>query len=208
MTKMQTATPKGAALDPSTHSADAVSVAAVSGNKDTSNDGAVAEIKAKELTPRERSNLNLRMFKPGQSGNLSGRPKGIVAKVMTKELQRKIAGSNETVLKAYIRKYIEEAIRECDAARFTSIRDTTDGKPSANDSDRISVGTVNVMFAGGLPDWLQPPAEPESVIDITPSATLAERVASKSNNSVNGGDGDKGNQRQDTPAAKKSNGGS
>src|SRR5262249_17473132 len=75
------------------------------------------------------SHLVQHQFRPGVSGNPGARPKGIVAKALTKELRRKIAGTDESLLKVYLRKYLDEAIKECDAARFVSIRDTVDGRP-------------------------------------------------------------------------------
>ena len=121
-----------------------------------SNGGGVAAANSARISPTEH--LRPYQFKPGQSGNPSGRPKGIVAKALRKELQRKIPGSDETLLKAYVRKYVEEAIKECDAARFNSIRDTLDGRPSANDSEGGNIGTVNIVYAGERPAWLPQPS--------------------------------------------------
>ncbi len=80
-------------------------------------------------------------FKKGTSGNLNGRPKGIVSKALTKELKRKIADSGETVLQALIKGYVVKALEEQDPARFNSIRDTVDGKPiSQEDGANVGVG--------------------------------------------------------------------
>lgn len=165
MTKIETTTPKGAILDPSTHtdvSAETVSTPAAnsvvastpavppaaSGNNGTST----------ELTPRERSNQNLRMFKPGQSGNLSGRPKGIFTKSALRQL-RKRNENGERNVDSIVLTQIDMAKAQgklsTRAAEF--LRDTTDGPP-VREREGISVGTVNVLFAGALPEWMQPPA--------------------------------------------------
>lgn len=54
------------------------------------------------------------------------------------------------MLKAYVRKYVEEAINECDAARFNSIRDTVEGKPTAADNEAANNNiTVEIVMVGG-----------------------------------------------------------
>ena len=77
---------KGAILDPATHTTGPDTLA--SGNNGTSKGASPDAIDKAQITPRERSNLNLRMFKPGQSGNPSGRPKGIVGKAVLRQLRR------------------------------------------------------------------------------------------------------------------------
>ena|SRR6266481_7897145 len=136
-----------------------------------------------QITEKRKGRLeNLRPWPKGVSGNPGGRPKGIVAKAVTRELNRKIPGADETVLRAYVRKYIEEAIKECDAARFTSIRDTVDGRPSANESERTNIGQVNINWAGGMPPWAQPSPQPPLTNQPTPlpAWTKPERDSGKS----------------------------
>jgi hypothetical protein len=69
------------------------------------------------------------------------------------------------------------------AAEF--LRDTTDGPP-VRDREGISIGTVNILWAGQMPPWTEPSSQREDEpITVTATqlkvngdspATLAERV--------------------------------
>src|SRR5215469_5691865 len=68
---------------------------------------------------RVRSLANLKPFKPGQSGNPGGRPKGIFSRAARKHLRRQI-GEGITQLDSVIDAQVQEAIekRSTQAATF------------------------------------------------------------------------------------------
>lgn len=175
---MQTTNSKGATLDPASH-VPAEPVAATSGNNGTSRG-----------RPSERSLANLRMFKPGQSGNPSGRPKGIFTKSALRQLRKRNENGErnvDSIVLTQIEMAKEQGKLSTRAAEF--LRDTTDGPP-VREHESINVGTVNVMFAGTTPEWALPQTVAIDAVKVAPPiigantlpewarapVTLAERV--------------------------------
>ena len=70
------------------------------------------------------------LFKPGQSGNPNGRPKGTFSIVgMIKEkLQEKPEGQKETYAQLLVKKYMHKALVEGDRKILTDLVDRIDGK--------------------------------------------------------------------------------
>ena len=108
----------------------------------TENNGASSDSRARSLA-------NLKPFKPGQSGNPGGRPKGIVQRAVRKQLLAEIASGVKNV-DAVAAAQVEKAIAG-DTAAFVAIRDTCDGKPGPADSD-TSIGgiTITVQCIGAV----------------------------------------------------------
>lgn len=71
---------------------------------------------------RERSNANLRPFKPGQSGNPGGRPKAYFTEALRKELER------DPAVALGIVKAILDKAKTGDVKAFDSLLDRTEGK--------------------------------------------------------------------------------
>ena len=80
----------------------------------------------------ERSLANLKPFKPGQSGNPGGRPKGIVARSARRHLRMEVASGVRQV-DCMVDAQIQKAIADADTAAFIALRDTADGRPRSND---------------------------------------------------------------------------
>ena len=102
---------------------------------------------------------NLRPWPKGVSGNPGGRPKGVFGKAALRQL-RKRAKNGETNLDAVVGAQVRKAIRKGDTRAAEFLRDSVDGRPNANDSIGTNIGTVNILWAGEVPPWAQPPAQP------------------------------------------------
>jgi hypothetical protein len=108
-----------------------------------------------QITKKRRGCLqNLKPWKPGQSGNPGGRPKTIFGKAALRQL-RKRAENGETNLDAVVGTQVKKAIRKGDTRAAEFLRDSIDGRPSANDSSTTNIGTVNILWAGEVPPWAQ-----------------------------------------------------
>lgn len=85
---------------------------------------------AKERNNRERSLANLRPFKPGQSGNPSGRPQGSISLLTI--IKRKL-GEADPETKAQVAERVADAylarLRDGDPRILQDYLDRTDGKP-------------------------------------------------------------------------------
>ena len=183
--------PTGAALDPSSHTAEVETVQ----NSDP-------------ITTKQRGRpKNLRPWPKGVSGNPGGRPKSIFGRAALRQLRKRSEGS-ESKLIELIDAQIDKAIREHDTRAAEFLRDSVDGRPSAGNGDRTNIGTINIQWNGSVPAWAQlaepVPAQDSCAIDVgkiqwAQPTTLAERVGrSDGKSSVNDG----GNQSQKTPGAK------
>ena len=119
---------------------------------------------------RIRSLANLKPFKPGQSGNPGGRPKGIVARSVRKQLKVELAAGVRQV-DCLADAMIQKAIRG-DVGAATFVRDTSDGRPgSSDDRDSSGVGfSVSVTFSedGSFTTGESP--EPEQAVTGTPAS--------------------------------------
>jgi hypothetical protein len=99
------------------------------------------------------AHLREHRFKPGESGNPSGRPKGIFGVTALKRLLR--AGKNsETKLIALIDAQIDKAIRKHDTRAAEFLRDSIDGRPAASDGDSANNGQVTIVWNGPPPAWV------------------------------------------------------
>src|SRR5271166_1152678 len=93
---------------------------------------------------RTRSLANLKPFKPGQSGNPGGRPKGLFSRAARKHLRRQIA-EGVTQLDAVIDAQVQEAIEKRCTQAATFLRDTVDGKPQADSAGQIQIA-IGIEF--------------------------------------------------------------
>ena len=101
------------------------------------------------------AHLRKHQFKPGVSGNPSGRPKSIFGATALKRLLR--AGKDgESKLIALIDAQIDKAIRKRDTRAAEFLRDSVDGRPTANDDSRQIGGRVTIIWNGDPPPWAQP----------------------------------------------------
>ena len=113
-----------------------------------------------QITERRRGRPeNLRPWPKGVSGNPGGRPKTIFGKAALRHL-RKRAENGETNLDAVVGAQVKKAIRKGDTRAAEFLRDSVDGRPNANDSERTNIGTVNILWAGHEPAWSQPSPQP------------------------------------------------
>lgn len=71
---------------------------------------------------------NLKPWKPGQTGNPGGRPKGIVSSALSKQLLRRAANGGKSDLDAVVEAIIKTA-KKGNTPAFCAIRDTVDGPP-------------------------------------------------------------------------------
>lgn len=125
---------------------------------------------------------NLRPWPKGVSGNPGGRPKGIFGKASLR-LLRKRAESGETNLEAVVGAQMKKAIRKGDTRAAEFLRDSVDGRPSASDSDRTNIGTVNIIWAGGPPLWASEPPRPIRPPQTSPPIPLPDWLQSNSRDS-------------------------
>lgn len=77
-------------------------------------------------------------FKPGQSGNPGGRPKGLFSRYSRKHLLQEIADGVRTIDEV-IAAQVDRAITERDTQAAAFLRDNVDGKPTTQD-DGTNVG--------------------------------------------------------------------
>ena len=117
--------------------------------------GETAENTGQITEKRKGRPENLRPWPKGVSGNPGGRPRGIFGKATLRQL-RKRAENGETNLDAVVGAQLKKAIRKGDTRAAEFLRDSVDGRPSANDSERTNIGTVNIFWAGDVPEWAQP----------------------------------------------------
>ena len=113
-----------------------------------------------QITEKRRGRPeNLRPWPKGVSGNPGGRPKGIVGKAVLRELRRP-AEKGQTKLQALAGAQVDKAIQgDTRAAEF--VRDSVDGRPSANDPSAGTGGViVNILWTGSMPAWAQPSPRP------------------------------------------------
>jgi hypothetical protein len=100
---------------------------------------------------------NLRPWPKGVSGNPGGRPRGIFCEVALRQL-RKRAESGESKLIELIDAQIDKAIHKRDTRAAEFLRDSVDGRPTANDdSSQIGGGGVTIIWNGNIPPWALPP---------------------------------------------------
>ncbi len=86
-------------------------------------------------------------FKPGQSGNPGGRPKGIFGKAVLRQL-RKRAEKGETNLDAVVGAQVDKAIAKGDTRAAEFLRDTVDGRPVAADDAGAADLSITLSFSG------------------------------------------------------------
>jgi hypothetical protein len=75
-------------------------------------------------------NNNVHLFKPGQSGNPNGRPKGTfsIVGMIKDKLQEKPEGQKETYAQLMVKKYFHKALVEGDDKTLRDLIDRIDGK--------------------------------------------------------------------------------
>ena len=102
---------------------------------------------------RARRLANLKPFKPGQSGNPGGRPRGIFGRTALKRLLRR-AKNGDSQLVALIDAQIDKAIRKRDTRAAEFLRDSVDGRPSAQEQQmQVGIAAINILWGGAKPDW-------------------------------------------------------
>lgn len=99
----------------------------------------LTEISDGNSDSRARSLANLKPFKPGQSGNPGGRPKGIVRRALLRQFRTEVAAGvkrGDVMADAVMTK-----AESGDLATATFLRDTIDGLPTRKDNgDSTNVG--------------------------------------------------------------------
>lgn len=94
------------------------------------------------VTVGQRRDIATR-FQPGNPGNPGGRPRSAkIRRHLLRQLNQEVAAGVDR-LDCALDSIIEKTIREVDVSAATFIRDTVDGKPSANDRDS---GPTNIMI--------------------------------------------------------------
>lgn len=111
------------------------------------------------------AHLREHQFKPGESGNPSGRPKGIFGATALKRLPR--AGKDgESKLVALIDAQIDKAIRKRDTRAAEFLRDSVDGKPATGEAPAISAENLQINFGTcEMPSWWPERQAQTAVVD-------------------------------------------
>lgn len=86
-----------------------------------------------EATAKKLGGVTGKGFKPGRSGNPSGRPKGLVSKALLRHLRTKTGDKRE--LDAVVEAIVNTA-KKGNAQAFCAIRDTVDGPPKQEGAER------------------------------------------------------------------------
>lgn len=126
------------------------------------------------------AHLREHQFKPGESGNPSGRPKGIFGATALRRLLR--AGKDgEPKLVTLIDGLIDKAIRKRDTRAAEFLRDSVDGRPATGEAPTIG-GDVSVMIfsPGCAPGWIP---QPQIVDAVTVTRTDEPQHSPLSNES-------------------------
>lgn len=126
------------------------------------------------------AHLREHQFKPGESGNPSGRPKGIFGQTALRLLLR--AGKDgQPKLVALIDGMIDKAIRKRDTRAAEFLRDSVDGRPATGEAPTIG-GNVGVMIfpPGCEPGWLRRPQVVDAVTVTQPDEPQAGPVSNDS----------------------------
>ena len=99
---------------------------------------------------RARSLANLKPFKPGQSGNPGGRPKGLFSRSARRQLRQEVSVGVKQV-DCVVDSLIQKAVNEADVPAATFLRDSCDGKPGpANDAGNGNTHlTIEIVMVGG-----------------------------------------------------------
>jgi hypothetical protein len=122
-----------------------------------------------QITEKRKGRIeNLRPWPKGVSGNPGGRPKSIFGRVALRQL-RKRAENGESKLIELIDAQIDKAIRKHDTRAAEFLRDSVDGRPSATDSERTNIGTVNILWTRNMPPWV-PPNQSSTDLPVDPEA--------------------------------------
>ena len=87
-------------------------------------------------------------WKPGQSGNPGGRPKGIFGKAALRQLRER-AENGQTNLDAVVGAQVDKAIAKGDTRAAEFLRDTVDGRPIAADEGAGQILSVTFGVVGG-----------------------------------------------------------
>jgi hypothetical protein len=122
---------------------------------------------------------NLRPWPKGVSGNPGGRPKGIFGEAALRQLRER-AESGESKLIELINAQIDKAIHKRDTRAAEFLRDSVDGRPTANDDNHQIGGGVTIIWNGNIPPWALPPTvelvAPKGESGDHPSAAVTEAV--------------------------------
>jgi len=140
-----------------------------------------------QLTGRQRSNANLRPFKPGQSGNPSGRPKGRTVSEWLKhegnEIDRK---TGKPYAQLIAKKTVALAV-EGDGSARKDYLEYTEGKPSQT----FQISRNELIVTGSLDDLIklrelalenkgvEGDTPQDDVVDVTPLKIVNGDINSK-----------------------------
>jgi hypothetical protein len=90
----------------------------------------------------------LKPFKPGQSGNPNGRPKGLFSRAALRQLRQQVADGTKQV-DCVVDSLIQKAINGADVPAATFLRDCTDGKPGpAEGNNGPSNVEIRIVLVG------------------------------------------------------------